>query len=141
MIMIIFATEHIFSVFNSQNIEDTDAVNGSILTLEYFILGISSMYILQNFLMVTEYLPSRNRFYDKTHMKDIKAMNKTHIERYSEKQVMKFDSSLCLLYCSSFYFINYKYQIIHRQTAIWIIILTLPYFVYLKEKIYSENET
>lgn len=141
MIMIIFATEHIFSVFNSQNIEDTDAVNGSILTLEYFILGISSMYILQNFLMIAEYLPSRNRFYDKTHMKDIKAMNKTHIERYSEKQVMKFDSFLCLLYCSSFYFINYKYQIIHRQTAIWIIILTLPYFIYLKEKIYPENET
>jgi hypothetical protein len=140
IIMIIFATEHIFSVFNNINIEDTDVVNGSILTLQYFILGVSSMYILQNFFMLAEYMPSKNRFYDKAHMKDIKAMNKTHIERYSEKQVMKIDSFLCLLYCSSFYLINYKYQVIHRQTAIWIIILTLPYFIYLKEKIFSENK-
>ena len=140
IIMIIFATEHIFSVFNNQNIEDKDTLNGSILTLEYFILVISSMYILQNFFMLAEYLPSRNRFYDKTHMTSIKAMNKTHIERYSEKQVLKFDSFLCLLYCSTFYLINYKYQIMHRQTAIWIVILTLPYFIYLKEKIFPENE-
>lgn len=140
IIMIIFATEHILSVFNNQNIEDKDTLNGSILTLEYFILGISSMYILQNFFMLAEYLPSRNRFYDKTHMTSIKAMSKTHIERYSEKQVLKFDSFLCLLYCSTFYLINYKYQIMHRQTAIWIVILTLPYFIYLKEKIFSENE-
>ena len=140
IIMIIFATEHIFSVFNNQNIEDKDTLNGSILTLEYFILGISSMYILQNFFMLAEYLPSRNRFYDKIHMTSIKAMNKTHIERYSEKQVLKFDSFICLLYCSTFYLINYKYQIMHRQTAIWIVILTLPYFIYLKEKIFPENE-
>jgi hypothetical protein len=29
----------------------------------------------------------------------------------------------------------------HRQTAIWLIILTLPYFIYLKEKIFPKNET
>jgi hypothetical protein len=39
--MIIFATEHILLFL--LNIEDTDTVNGFILTLEYFILGISSI--------------------------------------------------------------------------------------------------
>ena len=139
IIMVIFAVEHIFSVFNSKNIEDTDVVNGSLLTLQYFILGVSSMYILQNLLMVAVYLPSKNSFYDQAHMKDIKEMNKTHIERYSDKQVTKIDSILTFIYCSSFYFINFKYQIIPRQTAIWIIILSLPYLIYLKEKIFTNE--
>ncbi len=139
IIMVIFAVEHIFNVFNSKNIEDTDVVNGSLLTLQYFILGVSSMYILQNLLMVVVYLPSKNSFYDQAHMKDIKEMNKTHIERYSDKQVTKIDSILTFIYCSSFYFINFKYQIIPRQTAIWIIILSLPYLIYLKEKIFTNE--
>jgi hypothetical protein len=139
IIMIIFAVEHIFNVFNSKNIEDADVVNGSLLTLQYFILGVSSMYILQNLLMVAVYLPSKNSFYDQAHMKDIKEMNKTHIERYSDKQVTKIDSLLTFIYCSSFYFINFKYQIIPRQTAIWIIILILPYLIFLKGKIFPKK--
>ncbi|RXR18259.1 hypothetical protein EQG63_08290 [Flavobacterium amnicola] len=139
IIMIIFAVEHIFRVFDSPNIEETNILNGSIITLQYFLLGVSSMYILQNFFMLAEYLPSKNRFYDKEHLKDIKTMTKTHIERYSDKQVMKLDSLFCLLYSSSLYFINFKYQIIPRQTAIWVIILTFPYIIYLKEKIFPQE--
>jgi len=66
-------------------------------------------------------------------------MNKTHIVRYSDKQVTKIDSILTFIYCSSFYFINFKYQIIPRQTAIWIIIISLPYLIYLKEKIFTNG--
>lgn len=140
IIMIIFAVEHIFRVFNSKNIEDADIVNGSLITIQYFILGVSSMYILQNFFMLATYIPSKNRFYDKEHLKDITAMNKTHVERYSNIQVLKMDSFFCLLYASFSYFLNYKYQIAPRYTAIWIVILTFPYIIYLKEKIFKQAE-
>jgi hypothetical protein len=59
--------------------------------------------------MLAEYLPSRNRFYDQKTYERYQQMNKTHIERYSDKQVMKIDSFLCLLHCSLFYLIS-KYK-------------------------------
>lgn len=137
LIMIIFAVEHIFRVFNSPEIEDTTMLNGLIITIQYFILGVSSMYILQNFFMLAEYLPSKNRFYGKEHMKDIRTMNKTHIERYSDKQVMILDSIFCLIFCLAIYFINYKYQFVPRNTAIWIVFLTFPIILNIKNKIFN----
>jgi hypothetical protein len=135
IIMIIFAADHIFRVFNSPEIEETTIINGILITIQYFILGVSSMYILQNFFMLVEYLPGKNRFYGKEHMKDIRTMNKTHIERYSDKQVMIFDSIFCLFFCLTIYFINSKYQLIPRHTAIWIVFLTFPIILNIKNKI------
>lgn len=135
IIMIIFATEHIFRVFNSPEIEETTIMNGLLITIQYFILGVSSMYILQNFFMLAEYLPSKNRLYGKEHMKDIRTMNKTHIERYSDKQVMILDSIFCFIFCLTIYFINYKYQFVPRHTAIWIVFLTFPVILNIKNRI------
>ena len=140
IVMIVFAIEHIFRVFNSPNIEDSNLLSGLLITIQYFILGISSMYILQNFFMIVEYLPSKHRFYDKTHMKDIRIMNKTHVERYSDKQVKIIDSFYCLVYCLSFYFLNYKHNFVPRHTVIWIVFLTFPIILNIKDRILnSEN--
>lgn len=135
IIMIIFAIEHIFRVFNSPEIEETTTLNGLLITIQYFILGVSSMYILQNFFMLAEYLPSKNKFYGKEHMKDIRTMNKTHIERYSEKQVMIFDSIFCFIFCLTIYIINFKFQFIPRHTAIWLVFLIFPIILNIKNRI------
>ncbi len=137
IIMIIFAVEHIFRVFNSPEIEETTIINGFLITIQYFILGVSSMYILQNFFMLAEYLPSKNRFYGKEHMNDIRTMNNTHIERYSDKQVLILDSIFCLIFCLTIYYLNYKYQLVPRHTSIWIVFLTFPMVLNIKNKIFN----
>ena len=133
--MIIFAIEHIFRVFKSPEIEETTILNGLLITIQYFILGVSSMYILQNFFMLTEYFPSKHRFYGKEHMKDIRTMNKTHIERYSDKQVMISDSIFCFIFCLTIYYINYKYQFVPRHTAIWLVFLIFPIILNIKNRL------
>lgn len=47
IIMIVFAVENIFNVFSNDNIENVDATNAMIITVQYFMLGVSSMYIVK----------------------------------------------------------------------------------------------
>lgn len=90
--------------------------------------------------MLIEYLPRKQRFYNKQHLQDIKQMNKTHINRYSDKQVLKIDSLICIIYCLLVYYMNYKLQIFHRQTVIWIVIISVPYILFLKEKFVNRKK-
>ena len=137
VIMIVFAVVHIFKVFKNNYIEDSDFLSGLFIGLQYFLLGVSSMYILQNMMMLIEYLPGRNHFYDKAHLKDIRKMNQTHIIRYSEEQVSIFDSLLAFLLLSGFYYLNYQYRFLPSHTAIWLAIIFFPYFVGVKNLISS----
>jgi hypothetical protein len=79
----------------------------------------------------------KNRFYGKEHMNDIRTMNNTHIERYSDKQVLILDSIFCLIFCLTIYYLNYKYQFVPRHTSIWIVFLTLPMVLNIKNKIFN----
>ncbi len=139
IIMIVFSFEHIFRVFTSPNIEDSGIFEGLLLIIQYFLLGVSSMYILQNLFMLIEYLPSKQRFYNKLHRKEIKIMNNIHIGRYSDKQVKFSDATFCFVYCVFLYTLNYLYNFIPRHTAIWIVFLTFPIVLSVKDRISKEE--
>lgn len=141
LIMIIFAIDHIYRVFNFNYFVDYKILNDGLNTLQYFLLGVSLIYIFQNAYMLLVYFPSKSRAYNKEHLKDIKKMNKTHIDRYSSNQIRLFDSLLALLITSGIYYWNYKYQIMPRHTLIWLIFWIFPFIVWLKDLLNEKIKT
>lgn len=140
IIMIIFAVDHIFRVFTSTNFVDYKLLNDGLNILQYFLLGVSLIYIFQNLFMLTAYMPD-NSWYGKEQMKDIRKMNKSHIKRYSLNQIKKSDALLALIFTSGIYYSNYKYQVMPRHTLIWLVFWIFPLIVGLKGFIIGNRET
>lgn len=141
IIMIIFAIDHIYRVYNFDYFVDYKMLNDGLNILQYFLLGVSLIYIFQNAFMLFTYLPDRSSFYGKSQMKEIREMNKTHIKRYSLNQIKISDSFLALIFTSGIYYWNYKYQIMPRHTLIWLIFWIFPFVFWLKEIIIEKTKT
>lgn len=135
IIMMVFAIDYMYRVFNSNYFAGYEILNNGLNILQYFLLGVSLMYFLQNALMLLEYFPSRNRFYGKKHMNDIREMNQTHIERYSQNQVKISDSLMALIFSSGLYYWNYTFQILPGHTLIWLVFWIFPFIILIKEKV------
>jgi len=139
IIMIIFAVDHIYRVFNFNHFHDNNTLNDWLNALQHFLLGVSLIYILQNANMLFVYLPDKHSFYGKVQMNDIRNMNMTHIERYSTNQIKISDSILALIFTSGIYYWNYQYHIMPRHTLIWVIIWIFPLVIWVKEILTKEN--
>jgi hypothetical protein len=127
VIMFAFAIDNIFRVFNKPDTESTYLPDRFYIGLQFFLLGVSAVYIMQNYMLLAAFLPSRNGNY----RSDLKENKKDHIERFSDEQALTVHSLLCILYAVTFYGLNYKYQILPRHTMIWLVFLTLPLFLRL----------
>ncbi len=141
IIMIIFAIDHIYRVYSFDYFVDNNMVNNGLNILQYFLLGVSLIYIFQNAFMLLTYFPDKHNFYGKLHMKNIKEMNETHIKRYSQNQIKITDSFLALIITSGIYYWNYKYQILPRHTLIWLVFWIFPFVILFKEIIIEKRKT
>jgi hypothetical protein len=136
IIMFAFAIDNIIRVFKSQDIESTEHLSqGIYIGLQYFLLGVSAVYIMQNFILLTGFLPSKNGNY----RRDLQENKKAHINRFSDKQVLVGHSLFCILYASTFYVLNYKYQILPRHTMIWLVFFTFPITLYFVNLIIGQK--
>jgi hypothetical protein len=136
VIMLSFALDNIIRVFSNQDIESSKYLSlGLYIGLQYFLLGVSAVYIMQNFILLTEFLPSKNGNY----RDDLKENKKAHIDRFADKQVLIKHSFFCILYASIIYVVNYKYQILPRHSTIWLVFLTFPLLIYLTNSINKEK--
>ncbi len=131
IIMVIFGIDYIYRVYNFDYFVNNKIINEQLNILQYFLLGVTLIYIYQNAFMLLVYIPSKRRFYGKEHMKEIRAMNKTHIKRYSQKQIKISDSLLALITTSVIYYLNYIYHTIPRHTLIWLIFWIFPLVLWL----------
>jgi hypothetical protein len=128
IVMFAFAVDNIFRVFSNQDIETTIYLSqGLYIGFQYFLLGVSAVYIMQNYLLLVAFLPSKNGNY----INDLKENKKDHIDRFSDKQAFVRHSLFCILYAGTIYGINYKYQILPRHTMIWLVFLTFPLILQL----------
>ncbi|WP_394975163.1 hypothetical protein [uncultured Croceitalea sp.] len=141
IIMIVFAVDHIYRVYNFDYFVDYKILNDGLNILQYFLLGVSLIYIFQNAFMLFTYLPDRSSFYGKSKMNDIRKMNETHIKRYAVSQTKITDSLLALIFTAGIYFWNYKYQIMPRHTLIWLIFWFFPFVIWLKKIILEKRKT
>lgn len=127
IIMFAFAVDNIFRVFENPDIESTYLYDGLYIGLQFFLLGVSAIYIVQNYMLLAAFLPSKNGNYKL----DLKENKKIHVDRYSEQQVLTGHSILCVFYVTTIYGLNYKYQALPRHTMIWLVFLTFPMFLEL----------
>ena len=127
VVMLAFAVDNIFSVFNNPDIESAYLSNGLYIGLQFFLLGVSAVYIMRNYMLLVDLLPSNNDNY----LRDMKAIKKDHLNRFSAEQVLIGHSLLCILYAMTFYGLNYHYQVLPRHTMIWLVFLTFPLFLRL----------
>lgn len=120
VIMFAFAVDNIIRVFKSPDIENSKYLSDGIyIGIQYFLLGVSAVYIMQNYMLLAAFLPSKNGNYKR----DFEENRKDHIDRYSEEQANIRHSCFCILFTVTIYWLNYQYQLLPRHTMIWLVFL------------------
>jgi hypothetical protein len=138
LIMFIFAIENIYRIYSNGDIENAIAINvhhGLYVALQYFLLGVSSMYIANNICVL--FILTMNRWIDPKHMeKSIES----HIKQYSDEQISIGQSIATILIAGGIFAINYHYEIVPRHIAIWTVFVILPIIMYI-QKYFTEEQT
>jgi len=140
IIMIFLAIDNIYLVYQNGQVENSgfliDKIN---VGLQYFLLGICSVYILQNVMMILGFLPDKHRFFNKDYFKDVRELKNEHINRYSENQSNFLVSFVCLIMSAGFLIINYNFDLLPRNTGIWLVFFILNNIVYYYENKNNKN--
>jgi hypothetical protein len=140
IIMILLAIDNIYSVYHNGQVEDTISLSNKVfLVLQFFLIGVSGIYIVQNILMILMFLPSNGGLFSNEYRKDLKILIKDHLNRYSDHQSSISFSLICLILSGAFFTINYRLNIIPRNTAIWIIFFVSNYIIYFYENVKNKN--
>jgi hypothetical protein len=130
IIYVVFAVEHICIVFQNETIENTENVTGKILILlDYFLLGVSGVYIVQSYLMLVGFLPGKGSFFNSLYFKELKELKSDHIKRYSVEQTDISHSLFCVLFTGGIFYMNYVYQIVPKNIAIWTVFVSFPFIL------------
>ncbi|AOZ99313.1 hypothetical protein BIW12_07580 [Flavobacterium commune] len=131
--MIVFALDYIIRVFKNGEISNAVSFQQEVyLFFQYFLLGVSAIYIAQNISMIFGFLPDKN---EKSYRNSrrIKVLKKDHVERYSEEQVSVWYSLFCVVFSTSLFWMNYKCQFMNRQSIIWIVFVSFPILIHFYE--------
>jgi hypothetical protein len=131
IVLFAFAVDNIIRVFSSPDIESSYISDGLYIGLQYFLLGVSAIYIMQNYILLSAFLPSKNDNY----INDLRENKKDHIDRYAGQQVSIGHSLFCIVYAGTIYWLNYTYQILPRHTMIWLVIVTFPFILFLSNMV------
>ena len=127
IIMLLFAIDNIYRVYQNEDIETSKYFSqGLYIGIQFFLLGVSSIYIIQNFIMLFGFLPGKQSFFNARYFSEVRALRNDHVERYSDEQAYILHSILCILITGSLYYFNYKYHYLPRHTAIWLGFILFP---------------
>jgi hypothetical protein len=140
IIFVLLATENIIRVFQNEQIENTENITGGFyIGLQYLLLGISSVYIAQNYFMLIGFLPGKGTFFNKQYFKELKELKSEHVKRYSIEQIDILHSLFCIVFTGGIFYLNFYYQIVPKHIAIWIVFVTFPFILYIYECITKKN--
>ncbi|PKV67068.1 hypothetical protein [Pontibacter ramchanderi] len=127
IVMVLLAFDNAWSVFQNEQIEATsNLTNGVYVAGQYFLLGISCIYMMQNFMMVTGFLPGKGTFFNKQYFRDLNELKGKHISRYSTEQVDRLHSLLCVLFTGAIFWLNHYFNLLPRNFMIWTVFIVFP---------------
>lgn len=127
IVMVIFGFEFIYKVLKFEQINNAQGIiEVVVFSVQNFLLGISIIYILQNFVLVFDFWPDENR---QLVYKSKDELKKEHLRRYSDKQVKINHSIIIFLFISIFFMANFFYRFVPRNMAIWITFIFFPYII------------
>jgi hypothetical protein len=139
IIMLVFGIDYIYRVLRLGTIEESKFIMDEIsLFVQYFLLGVSSIYIVRNIILLLGFFPGKGSFFNRKHKNEILELRKVHSGRYSDQQVNIGHSILCILVTGTFYWINYSFNFFPKHTAIW---LAFMLFSIIMNFIYSRKGT
>lgn len=138
IILTILSIDNSIAVFMFPEIEHITISKDHIsILMAYFFLGISTMYIVYNFILLMKYYPDKNMKYSKQK----RLANISHLKRFSKFNVNFKYAMMVLLVSTIIYSINYHYKIIHCNMAIWSVFVLTPHIIrisyYLRTPILS----
>lgn len=140
IIFVLFAVENIIRTFQNQQIENTEnIVSGIYIGLQYFLLGVSGVYILQSYIMLIAFLPGKNSFFNKQYFKELKELKSDHINRYSLQQIDISHSLFCIIFTGGIFYLNHQYKIVPKHIAIWIVFISFPVIINIYEALRKKN--
>ena len=130
MIMVFFAIDNVYRVHQNEMIEKAATISdGLLIALQFFLLGVSAIYIIQNFIMLTGFLPGNGSFFNAKYFREVRGLKAEHIDRYSDRQVSVGYSVLCVCFATTVFFLNYYYQFLPSHLAIWTVFVVFPFFL------------
>lgn len=128
IIVLVLGLDNIYRAYQADRyLNSIDFLSQLNLSLQFFFLGISVVYIFQNYFMLTQFIPSK----DGNYKKDLKENVKNHVERFQQTQIRQTDALTCFIYSIILYYFNYKLQVFPRNTIIWLTIISFPIFLEL----------
>ena len=134
--MMIFAVDNIIDVFNQPDLNATLNNTQMIdIGVRYFLLGVSSLYMMQNYLLFIAFIPGKKDKYfsDSERIsaaaRELEQSRQDHLSRYSDDQVPFSLAVLCILYASAIFGINYFYNVVSKQSAIWLVFFSFPLII------------
>ncbi|MBE8724101.1 hypothetical protein C4F50_04000 [Flavobacterium sp. KB82] len=132
IIMFLFALDNLHFIDQAEPVESIENLLQILyLGLQYFLLGISSIYIIQNFIMLFRFLPRPGKFFNSKYFKKVRELKDDHIYRYSDQQVSPLHSLFCIIFIGTIFFLNYYYQIVPKQFLIWMAFVSFPFIIML----------
>ncbi len=128
---IILAADNCYKLYQQRN---TDLVTSSaeswLLFCQYFLLGVSSIYIVQNLLLAGAYfIPSKN------YGELIREAHDAHLKRFSKEQVYIIDAVIIILISVTLFTLNYFYEFVPINFMIWATIALMTPLFYLVHRI------
>ncbi len=136
IIMLIFGFEFVINIFKYYQINTSNDTNEIIIfTFQNFIFGISIIYIIQNFILLFDYLFEER---SKIMYNSQDEIQRVHINRFSEEQIKIKHAIIVFIAISIYFFLNYQFQFIPRNMAIWSTFIFVPYilnfFISIKQR-------
>ena len=129
IIMFAFAGDNILKVLNNPAIENTYFSEGLFIGLQYFLLGVSAVYIVSNYMLIIRFFPSKSGNYNS----ELAEVKQDHLNRYSQEQISLSSALLCVAFSAITYSLNYWFDILPKHTLIWIVLITFPMFIHILE--------
>jgi hypothetical protein len=138
IIMTVFAIYNIWMVYENGQLEKTSHATLSLLiVLEYFLLGISAIYIVQNISMLLGFLPEKGKLFNKEYFKDIKKLKYKHVDRYSATQLKKSYAYTAAIFGTVIFGLNYFTGFLPGNIVIWSVFVLFPVLVTIYEVKYK----
>ena len=121
-VTLVLGTDYVISVlFPSLDWGSAGSFDYPIRILSFFLLGISSIYVVNNLRQVLEI--SIYRGYSK---KEKRKIRRRHFLRFSKRQLPGWQAAGCLVYAALVFGVNASYGVMPRTTAIWMVIVSFP---------------
>lgn len=126
-ILLVLAIDNIVRVAQLGYIEDAEEISHIlVIVLNYVLLGVSSFYMMQNALMLFEFLPEKGESRT-ARRKRIRQLKEDHVTRYSDEQLPTWSALGCVIFCCTIYTMNFIYGWVHRSFMIWMVLFAFPF--------------